>query len=59
MKLNIYDECILILLTCKNFTQDDMKISPCSRILSDNHLSSFKYSRREAKHAKSMTNANC
>lgn len=49
----------LILLTCKNLTHADIKFSPCSRILSDNHLSSFKYSRREAKQAKSMTNANC
>lgn len=47
------------MLTCKNLIQADTKFSPCSRILSDNHLSSFKYSRREAKQAKSITNGNC
>lgn len=50
---------IVYLFTCKNLIQADTKLSPCSRILSDNHLSSFKYSRREAKQAKSMTNTNC
>jgi len=43
-------------VTCKNLTQADMKGSPCSLILSVSHFSNFRYSRLDARHAKSITN---
>lgn len=49
---------MLTKLTCKNFMQADINGSPCSRILSLSHFSSFKYSLLDAKHAKSITNGN-
>ena len=40
-----------LVLTCR-------KLTPCSLILSDSHLSSFKYSLLDAKQARSITKAN-
>lgn len=44
--------------TWRNFTTALMNGSPCSLILSVSHFSSFKYSLREARHARSITNGN-
>lgn len=38
--------------------RDWLKLTPCSLILSDSHLSSFRYSLLDAKQARSITKAN-
>ena len=42
-------------LWCRKLTHAATKVSPCSRILSVSHLSSLRYSRREARHERSIT----
>jgi len=52
---------VIICTTCSfhnnNTNQRKSYPTPCSRILSDIHLSSLRYSRLDARHAKSMTKA--
>lgn len=43
---------------CRNFTEADMKISPCSLILSVSHFSRLRYSRLLARIARSITKGN-
>ena len=49
----IYDRCIFV--TIWSIKKKSVSLTPCSRILSVIHLSSLRYSLRDARHARSMT----